>query len=539
MSASSPRRRRPREYRGPARSCDQCFAWGILRGRLCRACQNYAAKNPAGSCRTCGRRHVPAAEGVCRLCRKQATLIAGPDNKTTVDLSIAARTGQQLFLAEMQRSLRPKPCAPAPAQHDQAGRPTPARALVAVGAPRPDPRWVQGVLFDLPRDCRHASSLDPPRDPRFLDLVLGHADALAERDGWPARTLAQVRRGLRMLAARHDPGEPVRASTVTAMSCHGVPALRVLDVLTAAGDELVIDDRPDSLDEWVEQAFGDLPPRMRGELQTWIDVLRRGTPRRRPHPRITVYTVLAAARPFLLDCATRYTTLREVTPDDVTAWLDGRKQRANDAHALRHLFAVLKAQRLVFTNPTRRIHAAGLTPSIPTPLSPHDLRVLGQAAQDDPALRVVLALIGVRAMHPHQVRHLQVDQIDLPNRRLDVAGTDVCLDPFTTESISAYLAYRHDRWPHTANPHLLLTRRTAHERGPVSESWLAGRLRGLPATLPQLREDRILEEARATGGDPLHLAVMFGLTAKPALRYAQAVHPGLAALHHGGEPTGR
>lgn len=537
MTTRTPRRRGPREYRGPARSCEHCFAWGILRGRLCRACQNYTRKYPAGSCLTCGRLQVPVAAGVCRLCRKQAALVAGPNNKTTLDLSTAANSGQQLFLAEMLRSLRPRPSAPPPTP-GQADRPAPTGGLVALGAQRPDPRWVQGVLFDLPRDCRHASSLDPPRDPRFLAQALGHADALAERDGWPDRTLAQVRRGLRMLASRHDSGEPVRASTVTAMSRYGVPAVRVLEVLTALGDDMVIDDRPDSLDEWVEEAFGDLPPRIRSELQAWIDVLRQGTPRRPAHPRSTVHTLLAAARPFLRECATRYTTLREVTHDDVTGWLDGRTQRANDAHALRDLFAVLKTQRLVFTNPTRRVHTAGPTPTTPTPLDPRALHVLGEAAQDDPSLRIVLALIGVRALHPHQARHLRLDQIDLPNRRLNVTGTHASLDPFTTESIAAYLAYRHDRWPHTANPHLLLTRRTAHERGPVSEYWLAGRLRGLPVTLRQLREDRILEEAHATGGDPLHLATMFGLTAKPALRYAQTVQPDLAAHHHGREPTG-
>ena len=39
----------------------------------------------------------------------------------------------------------------------------------------------------------------------------------------------------------------------------------------------------------------------------------------------------------------------------------------------------------------------------------------------------------------------------------------------------------------------------------------------------QLREDRILEEARAADCDPLHIATMFGLTAQPALRYAKTI----------------
>ncbi|HYS38787.1 MAG TPA: hypothetical protein VEO01_24465, partial [Pseudonocardiaceae bacterium] len=53
---------------------------------------------PDRACGTCGR-VVPVKAGVCRLCHKQATLVAGPHNKTRVDLSVAARTGQQLFFA--------------------------------------------------------------------------------------------------------------------------------------------------------------------------------------------------------------------------------------------------------------------------------------------------------------------------------------------------------------------------------------------------------------------------------------------------------
>ncbi len=58
-----------------------------------------------------------------------------------------------------------------------------------------------------------------------------------------------------MLASCHDPGEPIKASTVTAMSSAGVPAMRVLDVLTAAGEGIVLQDRPDSLTGWIDAQF--------------------------------------------------------------------------------------------------------------------------------------------------------------------------------------------------------------------------------------------------------------------------------------------
>ena len=40
----------------------------------------------------------------------------------------------------------------------------------------------------------------------------------------------------------------------------------------------------------------------------------------------------------------------------------------------------------------------------------------------------------------------------------------------------------------------------------------------------RLRQDRILDEAGHTA-DPVHLMRVFGLTAKPAMRYVQAAHP--------------
>lgn len=526
MTAAAPRpRRRLREYRGPSRSCEQCFTWGVLRGRLCRGCGNFAIKYAVGPCRTC-RSRVPICNGVCRLCRKQAGLVAGPDNKVAVDLSVAATTGQQLFFANMERALhlqRRTSRTPLAAPGTQQWPPLTAVPHAAAVTQRS-----QGLLFDPARDCRGASSRNPARDPRFLDLALRHATEVAERRGWPPRTVQQVRRGLRMLASCHDPGEPIKASTVTALSLVGVPGLRVLEVLTALGSDVLFEDRIDSLTVWITEQFRALPPPMRQELSSWTTLMRNGSPRRRALHRSTVFTRLAAIAPFLLGTATRYTSLRQVTRDDVVDWLEGRKHRTTDATALRDLFRTLKSQRLVFTNPTSRIHVAAPHQSTPSSLSPDSLTQLGDAAIRNPPLRVVLALIGVHALQPIQVRRLSLEHLDLPNQRLRIGAIDRAVDPFTASAVTDYLDYRHQRWPHTSNQHLLLTRRTAHEQGPVSEYWLASLFRDLPVTLRRLREDRILEEARAAGGDPLHIATMFGMSGKAGLRYASTVHPGLA-----------
>ena len=56
--------------------------------------------------------------------------------------------------------------------------------------------------------------------------------------------------------------------------------------------------------------------------------------------------------------------------------------------------------------------------------------------------------------------------------------------------------------------------------GPASRRWANQMLQGHTATFERLRVDRQLEEALAHRADPLHLAVVFGLDEKTALRYA-------------------
>ena len=74
----------------------------------------------------------------------------------------------------------------------------------------------------------------------------------------------------------------------------------------------------------------------------------------------------------------------------------------------------------------------------------------------------------------------------------------------------------------TANPHLLINAQTALGTGPASRTWVNSALRGHAATVEALRVDRQLEEAMATGADPLHLAATFGLDPGTAVRYASS-----------------
>jgi hypothetical protein len=74
------------------------------------------------------------------------------------------------------------------------------------------------------------------------------------------------------------------------------------------------------------------------------------------------------------------------------------------------------------------------------------------------------------------------------------------------------------RWPATVNPRLFINWYTAVRETPVSSPWISHTL----GTSPQaVREDRILDEALATGGDIRRLCDLFGLTVGGAERHTR------------------
>jgi hypothetical protein len=510
------RRRRPRATR--LRSCDHCLAWGVLTERLCKACRSFASMHVTGQCVTCGR-DLPVDAGVCRPCRKQASLIAGPGYKIALDLSVAAVTGHQLrfHLGRLARADSVLVTAPPAA--------LPPRQV------RLRTRWVQLLLCDVPRDLSRASAQLPPLDPDLAERAHAGAERLAGLRGWSPRTLSLTQRGLRILLAVHGPGEPVRASTIRQLTARTMPFPHIADVLDAVG--VLDDDRPDTLAAWLDEQLAGLPAQIRAELDAWLELRRHGGPRRRPRSRRTIVRDVRAIRGFLADAGRRYSTLRQVSRDDITTWLASRPghTRAQDASTLRSLFGILKAERLIFANPVRGVRVSRRNPSVPAPLPARLVTEAAAAARNDPALRVAVALAGVHALLPGQIRHLRLDQVDLPGRRLDPGGLDRPLDEVTATAITSYLGFRNQRWPSTANPYLLITRKTAHTGEPASQFWMSRLFRRLPVTAAQLRDDRIVEEALAGRADPLHLAAVFGFGPRTGLRYAQAAR-------QPGEPAG-
>ncbi|MFE2179196.1 hypothetical protein [Streptomyces sp. NPDC059455] len=124
---------------------------------------------------------------------------------------------------------------------------------------------------------------------------------------------------------------------------------------------------------------------------------------------------------------------------------------------------------------------------------------------------------------------MKLEDIDLGNRRITVGGHVRPLDDLTHRAVLDWLSHRRSRWPNTANPHLLITQKTAVELGPAGKLWTTRANRNLTATLERLRVDRQLEEALTHGADPLHLALVFGIDEKTAIRYADSARQLLQA----------
>jgi integrase len=227
-----------------------------------------------------------------------------------------------------------------------------------------------------------------------------------------------------------------------------------------------------------------------------------------------------AVRPALLAWSARYDHLREVTRDDVLGYLAGLHghDRELALSAVRSLFTRAKDSGVVFRNPATRIRLGSRERGIWQPLTSSQLAD-AIAAAESPQARLCLVLAAVQAVRPGVIRALQLDDVDVAARRLRLAGHDRPMGELTSNVMREWLEYRQQRWPHTANPHLLVSKETALHHGPVSHRFILN-LRGLPATLERLRIDCQLAEAMATGFDPLHLAQVFGISEQTAIRYA-------------------
>ncbi|WP_141747236.1 hypothetical protein [Streptomyces agglomeratus] len=243
-----------------------------------------------------------------------------------------------------------------------------------------------------------------PIDSAFTAYVATQADASAETQGWSPALRERVQNSLYLLTAVHGPHETIKASTVATLprQQNRRAVIRVTEVLAHLA--LLEDDRIDPLDAWIHRRLASVHPEIREEALVWIRIVRHGGPRRRPRSTTTVRNQANSAIPFLLACSQRYRTLRQVSRADVTEWLAQCAAPRTEAVALRDIFKSLKSERLLFANPARGVSLGSRPSSVPMPLSPETIQRLTAAAETNPALKLLIALVGIHALYPHPAR---------------------------------------------------------------------------------------------------------------------------------------
>lgn len=148
-----------------------------------------------------------------------------------------------------------------------------------------------------------------------------------------------------------------------------------------------------------------------------------------------------------------------------------------------------------------------------------EIRAVEQAATS-PAQRLIVALAAVHAARWAAIRDLTLDDPDLPNRRITIAGHRQRLGELTHRALRAWLDHRRATWPRTPNRHVLISGKTALGSGPVSRSFLNWNLQRHGVSIERIRRDRVLHEALTARADLLHLALVFGLSHTAASKYA-------------------
>ena len=348
------------------------------------------------------------------------------------------------------------------------------------------------------------------------------AIVLAEARGWSAATATGVFYGLKAVLDGHTGDSPVPLSRVRqrVRPRRHSSATKIAEVL--AEMELLHDDTTAAIRTWIDRRTGELPAGFRRDVRAWLVVLLDGDARTRPRSHTTLRVHFGIVRPFIESWAATGGHLREITSGDIDTVLEPLRghRRYNAITALRSLFRFAKRRGLTFADPTRHLSGGRGTERTLLPMTAEQIQAVQQAAVT-PAQRLAIALAAVHAAHPKAIRELTLDDIDLPNRRITLAGHRQPLGDLTRNALLAWLGYRRATWPDTANRHVLVSRISALGSKPVSADFLdKHQLRGI--CLERIRRDRILHEALAAGADPLHLSLVFNIDHTNAMAYANA-----------------
>lgn len=567
-----------------AATCSECLAWGAVVGGRCFACRQFRRTNDPGVCAMCRRevpigrdsrcrlcsitRHASGSnEGLCCDCDLWAPLIAGGRCNTCVmfrfrcEVGVCNACSREVIVGKLGRCRR---CLVTAARDGvrYPGRPMDSDRFQPVRAPTPPGSEIQlffagmrsagrrsrvnvaltGHELGPETQSKHSRQHVVPGQLRLLwipadlskidvDEILSTAvvelpDLFAsvatfgEARGWSERIVRGVQRATAVLLAARCDGFRFDPGALGHLLALDLPVEHTLDFVADAAVMAV--DPGATMDAWLEDRLRRLPEQIRNEVRSWTEVLR-GRSKRRAKPRLpnTVKAYVRACGAALEQWATRYDSLREVTSEDVQEQLLGLAgwDRPNALNGMRSLFRTLKANRLIFADPTAHLALQAPAPRPSLGVDPATRgSLLDQIARLDHRLIVLLA--GVHALSGPRIANLRLDHLDLPGKRFFIDERPRPLDELTREHLMAWLNFRHKRWPQTANPHVLVTSRSANRVAPVGQTYVNGAFADLPVTASGLRVDRLVSEAMDSRGDALRIALLFGMSAQAAAGYA-------------------
>lgn len=194
-------------------------------------------------------------------------------------------------------------------------------------------------------------------DPELGEYASGCIGDLAATRGWLAATLEDVRAGALLMIAVHGRDERVRASTVAQLGERLLPVGPIREVLALLG--LLDDDRADTLEVWIGSQLDGLPGQT-ATRQLPGSGSRARAARGPGHGPMALCTPTSVLSPVP---ARVRRTLQYAAPGHdrrrASMGREGRSCAASARSAVRSLFRVIKARRLVFPDPARRIVARG------------------------------------------------------------------------------------------------------------------------------------------------------------------------------------
>lgn len=366
----------------------------------------------------------------------------------------------------------------------------------------PPPRWQHPALESGNPALRAAADL---------------AGQLGRSRGWSRSTIRCAMDGLAVVLDGRPAGERVTLTEIRTRTPRHTSTPRVAEVLAGLG--LLENDVTPAIRSWIDRRAGRLPGGFAEAVRAWLLVLLDGDPRTRPRSHASIYVYFGTVRPFLERWSADHDHLREVTASDVRAALDPLRgdQLRNAIGALRSLFRFAKKRGMVFADPAARLKTVDAGGNL-LPMTDAEIRAVEQVAVS-PAQRLIVTLAAVHAARSAAIQDLTLDDLDLPNRRITIAGHPQRLGELTYRALRAWLGHRRAAWPRTPNRHVLISEKTALGTGPITQGYLNWHLCRHGVSVECIRRDRILHEALTAGPDPLHLALVFNLSHTAASRY--------------------